>query len=274
MNYAAKSQRGRERFDTTKQDLNIKRNMNLSTFFAEHLTKIMNIQEYEEVSHVIKERIEHLSFLMNLVCDVEDFQHFYREYTTVTDQMNMLGQENNFKLLEMTLLDKTKKLKPEAECKVKLKEEDEGNGVIPVSLDDSNQNENAIVRATVIQITPKLKSPKLKRKRSDRGKKIKKNKFPREKYQDVDWKTPLQCPDCGKVYTNKYCLEIHQKIVHRQEKHQCDQCDYKASTKGHLKTHFDNVHLGIKHTCAICGFSFTDKANLRCHSKKAHKVKI
>ena len=57
--------------------------MELPNFISEHLSVIMSMKNFEVISEDIKERIQHLSYLMFLIGQQEDFQCFYSGYQTI-----------------------------------------------------------------------------------------------------------------------------------------------------------------------------------------------
>ena len=52
----------------------------------------------------------------------------------------------------------------------------------------------------------------------------------------------FECPECGKVYTQKGHMVRHYRSKHEGINYPCNQCDYKATTKSHLQRHIRSRH--------------------------------
>ena len=79
------------------------------------------------------------------------------------------------------------------------------------------------------------------------------------------------CPDCGKVFNQKYTMLEHHKAKHQNIKYPCDQCSYQATTQGSLKQHIRAKHEGIKYPCPECDYQATEKGSLKKHIQSKHE---
>ena len=84
-----------------------------------------------------------------------------------------------------------------------------------------------------------------------------------------------QCEICNKVFTRKYSLAKHIKIVHEGVKnHECETCGKSFGISSELKKHIARVHEGIKkYKCQYCNARFSEKANLANHIRRIHEKK-
>jgi len=101
---------------------------------------------------------------------------------------------------------------------------------------------------------------------------------------------PHQCEECGKEFTRKYTLQLHQKIHNGNKSHKCDVCQKGFITKSKLIEH-RRIHTGWKFLkvlfcaaekfsllikgerpflCDYCGRSFRIKFDMMTHKQKAH----
>ncbi|XP_040276039.1 zinc finger protein 420-like isoform X2 [Bufo bufo] len=78
---------------------------------------------------------------------------------------------------------------------------------------------------------------------------------------------PHTCSECGKCFTKKSNLVLHE-IVHTGVKpYSCSECGKCFTRKSHLVRH-ERIHTGQKpYSCAKCGKCFTEKSSLVCHER-------
>ena len=82
----------------------------------------------------------------------------------------------------------------------------------------------------------------------------------------------IECPDCGKVFTQRGHMVTHYRSKHEGIKYPCNLCDYQASYQSHLTTHIQSKHEGIKYPCNQCDYQSTQQSNLQTHIKRKHKL--
>ena len=52
----------------------------------------------------------------------------------------------------------------------------------------------------------------------------------------------LDCPECGRTFTQNCQLLLHIRSIHQGVKHQCNFCEHRATTKSNLKAHVKTRH--------------------------------
>eukprot|EP00092_Neocalanus_flemingeri_P035368 GFUD01038481.1.p1 GENE.GFUD01038481.1~~GFUD01038481.1.p1 ORF type:complete len:431 (-),score=94.49 GFUD01038481.1:84-1376(-) len=77
------------------------------------------------------------------------------------------------------------------------------------------------------------------------------------------------CDDCGKEFSSKSCLGLHQRIIHKGEKpYVCDECEQTFREKSLLKAHKVKEHgEPFPHLCPECGQGCMSAADVRRHIK-------
>ncbi|XP_044742581.1 zinc finger protein 33A-like [Chrysoperla carnea] len=87
----------------------------------------------------------------------------------------------------------------------------------------------------------------------------------------------FKCPDCDKVYTNKYVMHTHRKQVHKSggvpKRHICEFCNKPYPYASSLRAHINMVHSGPKERifqCHLCDKSYTRQALVNAHIRRAH----
>jgi KRAB domain-containing zinc finger protein len=90
-------------------------------------------------------------------------------------------------------------------------------------------------------------------------------------------KKSLCCKYCGKTYSSKSNLKIHEQTCAKNKNRQflsCKFCVKKFGHKGHLKEH-EMLHRNPEvFKCDACGKCFAYKSNMNTHKKQVHKLNI
>lgn len=135
--------------------------MELPNFISEHLSVIMSMKSFEVISEDIKERIQHLSYLMFLIGQQEDFQCFYSGYQTIQQYLKGsnvdVDHEDYHKMVEKLLSERFE----EKECFL----EDENTEVKHNFEEDFKDDDMSTT--TVIQILKPLSKAKKKYKKTE-----------------------------------------------------------------------------------------------------------
>ena len=79
------------------------------------------------------------------------------------------------------------------------------------------------------------------------------------------------CPECGKVFSEKNSMMRHYRCKHEGIKFPCSQCDYQFTQLVHLQRHIQSKHECIKYPCNQCDFSATHKSSLQTHIQSKHE---
>ena len=91
------------------------------------------------------------------------------------------------------------------------------------------------------------------------------------KEHEKNGKYSKECPECHKVFSQKYHVKIHYNSVHKHITFDCDQCGYRATQKASLKTHIRSIHEGKKYPCNQCEYQATRLDNLNVHIEAKHE---
>lgn len=80
------------------------------------------------------------------------------------------------------------------------------------------------------------------------------------------------CSHCGKGFTRKYNLKVHEEIHGERKQIKCTQCDKGFNRVSDVKRHIESAHLKIVIPCEFCGRAFFRKDILNRHVRECHKV--
>ncbi|XP_069610895.1 oocyte zinc finger protein XlCOF8.4-like [Ranitomeya imitator] len=87
-------------------------------------------------------------------------------------------------------------------------------------------------------------------------------------------KKRYSCSECGKCFTRKYYLNVHQRMHSKKNLFYCSECGKCFSCKSGLLRHH-KIHTGEKpFLCSDCGKCFTQKSHLVKHEKTHTEEKI
>ena len=83
-----------------------------------------------------------------------------------------------------------------------------------------------------------------------------------------------KCPNCWKLFKNRFLCERHIKTVHeKNEIFVCDNCGFKTFHAYSLTAHVQQVHEKYKpNKCDFCDEAFFYKRDLEKHYTKIHQV--
>ena len=80
----------------------------------------------------------------------------------------------------------------------------------------------------------------------------------------------LRCPTCGKIYTTRTGLQMHQASHTGDYPFKCRLCGQGYTRRSLLQYHM-NKHMGVKgFKCDICNKTFVQKCNLNRHMLYTH----
>ena len=80
---------------------------------------------------------------------------------------------------------------------------------------------------------------------------------------------PLECKYCGKIFSDRMALKIHEKIhTMKNLSYNCNFCEKKFATSTQAKNH-EKVHTGEKpYSCDFCPRTFAQKGNAKIHQMR------
>ena len=89
---------------------------------------------------------------------------------------------------------------------------------------------------------------------------------------NIELSSPIECPICGKILSDKKNLKKHADVVHLNiRKHQCTVCGKRFILNNDLLDHVRAVHEKVKaYICDTCGQALSTRHGLRMH-KLVHK---
>lgn len=85
--------------------------------------------------------------------------------------------------------------------------------------------------------------------------------------KDVTREKPYECSACGKAFSHRQSLTVHQRIHSGEKPYQCMECRKTFSQIGHLNLH-RRIHTGERaYECKECGEVFRQSVHLAHHHK-------
>jgi len=79
---------------------------------------------------------------------------------------------------------------------------------------------------------------------------------------------PFPCPICGKRFSQKGNMKMHQRVHTGEKPFACPTCGKRFSQKGNMQTH-TRIHSGVKpYECVECKQAFRQKSKLLAHMKR------
>ena len=91
--------------------------------------------------------------------------------------------------------------------------------------------------------------------------------------------TTFLCSECGKSFTEKATLSVHQSRAHDKTSYSCDECDTdvigKVALNNHKRRHKTPVvrNLQKKNKCDICPYESADKSHVNRHKEAGPRTK-
>ncbi|KAG5278578.1 hypothetical protein AALO_G00100480 [Alosa alosa] len=99
-----------------------------------------------------------------------------------------------------------------------------------------------------------------------------------QKKKKMSSNTPPRCGTCGKVFSSRAYLKVHQRVHTNEKPYACVVCDRTFATSSNLYTHQRTRHKGQSSTCGECGRSFpclSQEKPIACAScSAARKVRL
>lgn len=82
----------------------------------------------------------------------------------------------------------------------------------------------------------------------------------------------IHCEDCTQVFSNKYSLLNHKKLVHNKNhgEYKCNECHHRFDKQYLLTRHISSSHSNKMYICQYCNHSFKQRSSLRRHLNQNH----
>ena len=237
--------------------------MELPNFISEHLSVIMSMKSFEVISEDIKERIQHLSYLMFLIGQQEDFQCFYSGYQTIQQYLKGsnvdVDHEDYHKMVEKLLSFEEK------ECFL----EDENTELKHNYEEDFKDDDCHMSTTTIIQILKPLSKAKknIRKQMEEKGFLREKKKYVKKK-DKLKVEPPKYCHYCEYQSKSQLGLDKHMFLQHGQTL--CSVCGANFESFSVYKAHIASHER--KHDCDMCNGVFRSQRELEFHHLRDHKI--
>jgi len=231
--------------------------INLSSFVAGFIQRIINTSEYSSLSYEIQGQISHLSFLVHLVCRNNNFDVIYEEHESIQNDINQgfvrWTDQSYFSQWERLMLTKYVGYQP--------KEELDDNWD-----NDNDKGLNEMFEQDMKESVEPVKISFRKKKYKQVQKKDKKVHDNKEKYGESGDFPCVNCPGFHATRARDY-------YKHLFEEHNANLCTKCGQTFTKFVAYW--YHVKEKNTnCPRCPESFTHQCYYETHMMQVHNHKI